>query len=74
MVRYLWKSQMMAGVSHQRFLPVCSSPLVTSGRSQGDKGLGLYRVFNWLTHLLHGDVQCESDVLSKTKTARTEHA
>ncbi|RUO33543.1 ATP-binding protein [Aliidiomarina sanyensis] len=42
-------------------------PFVTSGRSQGDKGLGLYRVFNWLTHLLHGDVQCESDVFVKNE-------
>ena len=43
-------------------------PFVTSGRSQGDKGLGLVPSLQ-LAHppCWHGDVQCESDVFVKNE-------
>ncbi|TRW50347.1 HAMP domain-containing histidine kinase [Aliidiomarina halalkaliphila] len=37
-------------------------PFVTSSRSKGDKGLGLFQVYNWVTHLLHGEVQCDTEL------------
>lgn len=41
--------------------PRIFDPFVTSGRSKGDKGLGLFQVYNWVTHLLHGEVQCDTN-------------
>nr|WP_228517882.1 HAMP domain-containing sensor histidine kinase [Aliidiomarina indica] len=37
-------------------------PFVTSARSKGDKGLGLFQIFNWVTHLLHGEVECDTQL------------
>lgn len=35
-------------------------PFITTNRAAGDKGLGLFQVFNWVTQLLHGDITCTS--------------
>ncbi|EGN74756.1 signal transduction histidine kinase [Idiomarina sp. A28L] len=35
-------------------------PFITTRRAQGDTGLGLYQVFNWVTQLLNGEIECES--------------
>lgn len=35
-------------------------PFVTSNRAKGDTGLGLFQVFNWVTQLLQGEIECES--------------
>ena len=35
-------------------------PFVTSNRAKGASGLGLFQVFNWVTQLLQGEIECGS--------------
>lgn len=35
-------------------------PFVNANRAIDDTGLGLFQVFNWVTQLLHGEIECES--------------
>ncbi len=46
-------------------------PFVTSKRGTDCKGLGLYRCYNLATNILHGDIQFNTQVTSKTQVEVT---
>ncbi|RUO23595.1 hypothetical protein CWE08_02820 [Aliidiomarina iranensis] len=42
-------------------------PFVLSAPEQNNAGLALYQVFNWVTQLLNGDIECQSLPLTSTE-------